>query len=70
MLPGGRGAGSEKIVPICARAAGASEILLAAIRAAKPVRTIVRNISRLLQANRAQGYCSAQRYYRRSQVSG
>ena len=47
MLPGGRGTGSEKIVPIPARArGGASEIAMAAIRAAKPVRTMVRNISR------------------------
>ena len=45
--PGGRGAGSEKILPICACAGGASEIVVAATRAAKPVRAMVRNISRL-----------------------
>ena len=37
ILPGGRGDGSEKILPICARAGGASEIVVAARRAAKPV---------------------------------
>ena len=46
MAPGGRGAGSEKILPICARAGGASASVEAAIRAAKPVRAMVRNISR------------------------
>ena len=45
MVPGGRGGGSEKILPICARAGGASEIVEAATRAAKPVRAMVRNIS-------------------------
>ncbi|GAB7000503.1 hypothetical protein JCM18382A_52710 [Bradyrhizobium sp. 17-4] len=44
--PGGRGAGSEKIVPICARAGGASEMVEAATKAAKPVRATVRSISR------------------------
>ena len=44
---GGRGAGSEKILPICARAGGASEIVVAATRAARPVRAMVRNISQL-----------------------
>ena len=47
MAPGGRGGGSEKILPICACAGGASEIVVAATRAAKPVRAMVRNISRL-----------------------
>jgi hypothetical protein len=47
MLPGGRGSGSEKILPICARAGGASEIAVAASKAARPVRAMVRNISRL-----------------------
>ena len=47
MAPGGRSGGSEKILPICACAGGASEIVVAAIRAAKPVRAMVRNISRL-----------------------
>src|ERR1700722_15435242 len=46
MLLGGRGAGSEKMLPICARAGGASAIVVAARTAAKPVRTMVRNISR------------------------
>src|SRR3978361_240873 len=50
----GRGAGSEKILPICACAGGASEIAVAANRAAKPVRAMVRNISRLQKANRAR----------------
>src|ERR1700692_185604 len=54
IFPGGRGDGSEKILPICARAGGASEIVVAARRAAKPVRAMVRSISRLLQANRAR----------------
>ena len=45
MLPGGRCTGSEKIVPICARAGGAAKIVVAATRAAKPVRAMVRNIS-------------------------
>ena len=36
-----------KIFPICARAGGASDIVAAARRAAKPVRAMVRNISRL-----------------------
>ena len=54
ILPGGRGAGSEKMLPICARAGGASEIVVAASRAAKPVRAMVRNISRGFEkANRA-----------------
>ena len=47
IAPGGRSGGSEKILPICARAGGASEIVEAAIRAAKPIRAMVRNISRL-----------------------
>ena len=47
IAPGGRGGGSEKILPICACAGGASEIVEAATRAAKPVRAMVRNISRL-----------------------
>jgi hypothetical protein len=47
ILPGGRGGESEKIVPICARAGGASENVAAAMMAAKPVRAMVRNISRL-----------------------
>src|SRR5258705_2440275 len=34
------------MLPICARAGGASEIVEAAMRAAKPVRAMVRNISR------------------------
>ena len=46
IAPGGRSGGSEKILPICARAGGASEIVEAATRAAKPVRAMVRNISR------------------------
>ena len=54
IAPGGRGAGSEKILPICARAGGASEIVEAATRAAIPVRAMVRNISRLQKANRAR----------------
>src|SRR6478736_575363 len=54
MAPGGRSGGSEKILPICARAGGASEIVVAATRAAKPVRAMVRNISRLQKANRAR----------------
>ncbi len=47
MLPGGRGAGSEKILPICACAGGANEMVAAATRAANPVKAMVRNISRL-----------------------
>jgi hypothetical protein len=34
MLPGGRGAGSEKILPICACAGDASGIVAAAMKAA------------------------------------
>src|ERR1044072_9907994 len=54
MAPGGRSGGSEKILPICACAGGASEVVVAAIRAARPVRAMVLSISRLLQANRAR----------------
>ena len=46
MFPGGRSGGSEKILPICARAGVAGEITVAATNAAKPVRTMSRNISR------------------------
>src|ERR1700712_5820287 len=67
MAPGGRGAGSEKILPICARAGGASEIVVAANRAAKPVRAMVRNISRLQKANRARDIVQWYRHIRRSQ---
>src|ERR1700716_2010786 len=66
-LPGGRGAGSEKILPICACAGGASEIAVAANRAAKPVRAMVRNISRLQKANRARDIVQWYRHIRRSQ---
>src|SRR5689334_10558613 len=45
--PGGRSGGSEKMLPICACAGGATAIVDAAIRAAKPERAKVRNISRL-----------------------
>src|SRR5260370_28642951 len=45
MLPGGRGAGSEKILPICARAGGASETVVAITRATGPLRAMARNIS-------------------------
>src|SRR4029077_9760211 len=45
MLPGGRGAGSEKILPICARAGVASETAAAANRAARPAKAMVRDIS-------------------------
>src|SRR4051812_14554529 len=54
MAPGGRSGGSEKILPICACAGGTSDVMVAAIRAARPVRAMVRSISRLLQANRAR----------------
>src|SRR3954462_13816760 len=54
MAPGGRSGGSEKILPICACAGGTSDGRVAAIRAARPVRAMVRSISRLLQANRAR----------------
>src|SRR5438105_7786202 len=47
MLPGGRGNGSEKILPICACAGGATEIAAAANNVARPVRAMVRSISRL-----------------------
>ena len=53
--------GSEKILPICARAGGASEIVVAATRAAKPVRTMVRNISRGF--NRRIGLATLYRFY-------
>src|SRR4051812_30085367 len=51
-LPGGRGAGSEKTVPSCARAGGAASTK-AAIRAAKQFSAMVRSIRRgtLDQAN-------------------
>src|SRR5205085_9537924 len=45
-LPGGRGAGSEKIVPSWARAGGAAASAAAAIRAANPVNAMVRSIRR------------------------
>src|SRR5947207_14731914 len=46
MLLGGRGAGSEKILPICARAgSGASNTVVAITRATGPVRAMARNIS-------------------------
>src|SRR6266702_3928405 len=45
MVPGGRGAGSEKILPICARAGGASETVVAITRATGPLRAMARNIS-------------------------
>src|SRR5215203_6661677 len=54
MAPGGRSGGSEKILPTCACAGGTSDVMVAAIRAARPVRAMVRSISRLLQANRAR----------------
>src|SRR3954454_6127887 len=54
MEPGGRSGGAGKIFPIWACAGGAGEVVVAAIRAARPVRAMVRSISRLLQANRAR----------------
>ena len=58
-------AGSEKILPICARAGGASEIVEAATRAAKPVRAMVRNISRGFKGR--IGLATLYRLIRRSQ---
>src|SRR6188474_2541845 len=70
MAPGGRSGGSEKILPICACAGGASEVVVAAIRAARPVRAMVRSISRLLQANRARDIVQAKyRLIRRSRAN-
>src|SRR4051794_12319703 len=45
-LPGGRGAGSEKIVPSCARPGDAAASAAAAIRIANPVYAMVRSIRR------------------------
>src|SRR5277367_261053 len=45
MLPGGRGAGSEKMLPICARAGGASGTVVAKTSATKPVKAMFRNMS-------------------------
>jgi hypothetical protein len=43
-LPGGRGGGSEKIVPSCARADGIGAINSAAAMAARLAMLVVRNI--------------------------
>src|SRR5258708_37259866 len=61
MLPGGRGEVSEKILPICARAGGASETVVTITRATGPLRAMARNIScgfngRIGLLNIVQGY--------------
>jgi hypothetical protein len=46
MAAGGRGTGSEKMFPICARAGDAAAIRPAIMKAAQPAMIRVRNISR------------------------